>query len=113
MESGFLLKKLSEIPFVSTSHGVGLKQVLLSNEETESSITQIARASLKAGESVEEHCHQTMDEHFLSLEGSGYIYVGGNRVTFSSGTYILIKAGSKHRVEAISNLSFMTIGVAL
>ena len=45
-----MLKHLNDIEPVATSHGVGLKRVLLSKAETEAGLTQIAVTRLKAGE---------------------------------------------------------------
>lgn len=110
---GFLLKTLSDISPVSTSHGIGQKQVLLSKEETDSCVTQIAKSSLKSGEKVEDHVHQTMDEHYLSLDGKGYLFVNDQQLVFEPGTYVLVKAGNRHHLEAESDISFLTIGIAV
>jgi len=52
----FKLKNINTINKVATSHGAGIKKVLCANDETSSSITQIAVSRLKAGERVEVLC---------------------------------------------------------
>lgn len=104
-----ILKDVTPIP---TSHGIGVKQVLLANEETSSAVTQIAKSSLKMGEKVEEHIHATMDEHYLCLSGEGILFVDHKKIAFTQDTYVLVKAGSSHYLEATSDVTFLTIGVA-
>ena len=53
-------KNIEELPVVTTTHGIGEKQVLLNSQETSASLTQIAVTQLKAGETAEEHRHPTM-----------------------------------------------------
>lgn len=48
-------KEFSDILPVSTSHHVGLKTVLLSSQETSSSLTQIAITELHKGDFVDTH----------------------------------------------------------
>lgn len=104
-----ILKDVTPIP---TSHGIGVKQVLLANGETSSAVTQIAKSSLEEGEKVEEHIHPTMDEHYLCLSGEGILFVDHQKITFIQDTYVLVKAGSSHYLEATSDVTFLTIGVA-
>lgn len=50
MRNSFILKDISEIAPMLTSHGVGQKQVLLTNQETVTAITQIAVTTLREKE---------------------------------------------------------------
>lgn len=101
----YIVRHLNEIDSKPTSHDIGLKQVLLANDETSSAITQIAKTVLKKGERVGEHVHPTMDEHYLGLSGSGVLWVDDQEIA-------LVKAGSKHHLEAKDDVCFLTIGVA-
>ncbi len=64
-------KEFSDILPVSTSHHVGLKTVLLSSQETSSSLTQIAITELHKGDFVDTHVHPTMDEHYFLWKEKG------------------------------------------
>lgn len=51
-------RNLHNIPYIPTSHGAGMKRVLIANEETESKITQIAITELTHGTTIDEHVHR-------------------------------------------------------
>ena len=105
-------RNIQEIEQKPTSHGAGLKQVIIGNDDTESKITQVAKSRLKAGEEVEEHAHPTMDEHFMVLDGNGTIVVEGKSLAMSHGVYIVVPAGFSHKITACEDLELITIGVA-
>lgn len=109
----YIARHLNEIAPKPTSHNIGLKQVLLAGDETTSAITQIAKTVLKKGERVEEHVHPTMDEHYLGLSGKGSLWVDDQEIVLVKDTYVLVKAGSKHHLEAKDDICFLTIGVAI
>lgn len=56
----FCEKKLIDIHPTVTTHHIGKKYILLTSEETNTDLTQIAVTQLKAGETAEEHLHLTM-----------------------------------------------------
>ncbi|MDE6749524.1 MAG: cupin domain-containing protein [Lachnospiraceae bacterium] len=108
-----IVRNLYEIPFVPTSHDIGKKQVLLSNTETESKITQIAKTVLPAESVIEQHAHPSMDEHFLFLCGEGEIIIDETILTCVPGLFVLVPATTKHYIIAKTELCFMTFSVAL
>lgn len=52
-----VFKHIGEIAPVSTSHGVGDKRVIATQEETGRPVTQIARTVVYVKERVEKHVH--------------------------------------------------------
>lgn len=106
-------KEFLDILPVSTSHRVGLKTVLLSSQDTSSSLTQIAITELHKGDFVDTHVHSTMDEHYYFMEGEGLMMIANEKYICKAGTYLLIPAGYRHSLQAYSVMKFMTIGVAL
>lgn len=58
-------RSLTEIHPIPCSHKVGLKLVLLAEEESGCAITQIAVTNLKAGEVAKAHVHGNMQEGFM------------------------------------------------
>ncbi len=108
-----VLKNISEIVPVKTSHGIGEKRVLLSQKEYPSPVTQIAQTGLKAGEVVESHSHPTMDEHFVFLEGKCEVTMDGKTMVCEGGQYLLMPAGTQHRIKVITNTVMLTVGIAL
>ena len=112
-QSRIIIRNLSDVIPLKTSHNIGLKSVLLSNEETISNITQIAYFELKEGEKADSHIHQTMDEHYLFISGKGIMCVDNEEIECKEGVFVLVPAKSSHSLEAISNLKFIAIGVAL
>ena len=53
-----------------------------------------------------------MDEHYLCLSGEGVLYVDHQKIVFTKDSYVLVKAGSSHSLEATSDVVFLTIGIA-
>lgn len=107
-----IIRKINEVPATPTAHGIGLKQVLLASTETSSAVTQIARTTLREGEEVELHVHQTMDEHYYFLSGKGVMVVDDEAVMCAEGVYMLVPQGARHALKAETEMTFITIGVA-
>lgn len=107
-----ILRKIKDIIPESTSHGVGLKKVLLSNNETDSPVTQIAITTLEEGENVEIHSHPSMTEHFFILDGECIFNILENHVTCGGGTYVLIPCGTPHGIRVLKLATILTIGIA-
>lgn len=105
-----MIRQLSEISPIITSHAVGLKKVLLSNAEAESGLTQIAVTELKAGEIAEAHVHEDMEEAFFILEGEIEATLNNSPSVCKGGDFIFIEKGIKHEMSAITDVKFMTIG---
>ncbi|WP_018464127.1 cupin domain-containing protein [Segatella paludivivens] len=110
---GFTIKNINTINDVATSHGAGIKKVLCSNDEASSNITQIAVSLLTAGEAVEVHIHETMEEHFIIEDGSLEFMIDDKVMTVNSSTYVMVPAGTKHGIKAVTNCKMITIGCAV
>src|SRR5574344_996427 len=109
----FKLKNINTINDVLTSHGAGVKKVLCANHEADSNITQIAVTRLKKGDLVDVHVHETMEEHFIIEEGSLEFMIADRTMTVSSGSYVLVPAGTKHGIKAITECKMITVGCAV
>lgn len=107
-----IFKNINDIKGVSTAHGIGVKQVLLSNGDTDSAVTQIAVTTLRAGDEVKPHMHKIMDEHYFILNGEGIMFICNKQYPIEYGTYLLIAAGEEHSLRALTNLQMITIGIA-
>lgn len=121
-------RNLHNIPYIPTSHGAGMKRVLIANEETESKITQIAITELTHGTTIQEHVHPDMDEYFYIIKNEpniSYAHCNDQHaneaamiVTINETIHecakddiIYVPAGSRHRIEVFSDVTIMTIGV--
>lgn len=109
----YKIKNINTINDVATSHGAGIKKVLCSNDEASSNITQIAVSLLTAGEEVEVHIHETMEEHFIIEDGSLEFMIDDKVMTVNSSTYVMVPAGTKHGIKAVTNCKMITIGCAV
>lgn len=105
-----MIRKLSEIIPVITSHGVGQKRVLLSKEESGCSITQIAITELKAGEIASAHVHPDMQEAFYVLNGDLEITLDGVPNICPKESFIYIEKGISHVLKALTDCRVMTVG---
>ena len=129
-----MLKHLNQIVPRPTSHGVGLKRVLLSGDETESAVTQIAVTRLAEGEVAAEHRHESMEEYFYFLKGVAAVCVDGCELLCREGDFLQVECGScvdgcellcregdflqvecgsRHSVLAKSEVEMLTVGVAV
>ena len=102
---------INDIPTVTTSHGVGEKRVLATEENVGAGVTQIARTVLNAGEKVEVHTHQTMVEHFFFLSGKCEVMVNGGLYPCTGGDYLFIPAGVCHGISVGETTTMITIGI--
>ena len=110
---GYIIKNINAINDVKTSHCAGIKKVLCANDEASSNITQIAVSRLKAGEQVEVHVHETMEEHFLIEEGTLEFVIDETIITVNAGSYVMIPARTKHGIKAVTDCKLITIGCAV
>lgn len=108
-----MLKHLNDIEPVATSHGVGLKRVLLSKAETKTGLTQIAVTRLKAGEVADEHVHETMEEEFFFMKGVAEVEIDGKVVVCRPGDFLKVSHGVRHRLKAVEDTEMITIGAVV
>lgn len=106
-----LLHHISDIETVSTSHGVGEKRVIATQETVGKPVTQIARTKLYEGEKVEEHVHPTMDEHFFFLSGECVVILDGKDKVCKADDYLFVPAGCKHWIDVTNETVMITIGI--
>lgn len=103
---------LNSIAPQPTSHGCGMKRVLVSNGDVSSPVTQIAVTSLVKGERAGRHSHPTMDEFFLIRSGRMSITVGDETEVFGADEFVSVPAGVEHEMEAVTDCEILTIGCA-
>ncbi len=106
------LKHFKDLPITTTTHGVGKKRVLLSNDETTTAITQIAVTKFKAGEEVESHIHPTMEEYYQFRKGHAIMIISGEEFICNEDDFVVVPAAAPHFLRAITDLEILTIGCA-
>lgn len=108
-----MIRHLSDISPVSTSHGVGRKRVLLSSNESGCSLTQIAITSLTAGEVATAHIHPDMQEGFFVLEGDIEVTLDSETTICHKQDFVYVDRCTSHEVKALTDAQIMTIGCVL
>lgn len=108
-----LIKHLPSIVQIPTSHLCGMKQVLLSNDENTSSITQIAITVLRNGETAKSHFHTDMQELFLVLSGKIRMTVNGVQNECAEGDFIIVDCREVHELHALTDCRLLTVGCAV
>lgn len=110
-----IFEYLEDIKGEPTAHLSGFKRVFLSNDETDSKLTQFAHGTFAPGEVCELHAHPTMDELFYFINGTGVYIVNDEEITLKPGTFLRIPAKSKHELinNGKNNLEFVYFGIAL
>lgn len=107
---GLLIKNINDITAKPTSHGVGLKKVLLADNESASNITQIAETTLQAGETAAAHVHHDMVECFYVISGELEISINDKVHHLVEGDFIYVPEGYNHELQAKSLTKIITIG---
>jgi mannose-6-phosphate isomerase-like protein (cupin superfamily) len=103
-------RSLCNIAPVATSHNAGMKRVLLTANESDCPITQIAITDLHAGEIAEAHVHNDMQEGFYVLSGELDIALDGVIKHCKAEDFVWVKCGTSHELRAITDVRVMTIG---
>lgn len=107
-----IYKNLSELEPQTINHGDGLKYVFRSNETLNNKLTQIAFGVFMPNQTCNYHVHETMDEYFFFIKGSGKYEINDDVFEISPNMFIEIKAGSTHKLIAYENLEYVYWGVA-
>jgi quercetin dioxygenase-like cupin family protein len=105
-------KSISEIEFTNSSHPSQIKKVIFHGYEMTSSVTQVAYAELRAGDSVEEHYHESMEEVFLILDGECEFILDGLLHLLKKGDVIKIAPKTKHKLTALADTKLYYFGVS-
>ena len=54
-----------------------------------------------------------MEEHFIIEEGSLEFMIDNKVMTVHAGSYVMVHAGTKHGIMAISDCNMITVGCAV
>lgn len=110
MKNLLVIKKISEIDFVSTSHGSGLKKILLNWQDSDSNITQVAVGNLEKGCFIDKHIHPDMEEFYFILKGSILFEVDNQKYSLEKDDFIKIPAGAEHCLNALKKTEMIYWG---
>lgn len=113
MYNNFIKINKAKITPVSTSHGIGFKQIFLSRDDCESNLMQVAYGILQGNEKIEEHTHPTMEEFYFFESGESYFFIENEEYLCKKGDFIMVPAGSRHFMEAKTEVSFIYWGVCI
>ena len=103
---------ISELEFTKSSHPRQLKKVIFKGSEMKSSITQVAYAELLAGEIIDEHFHDSMEEVFLVLDGNCEFCLDGVPQVLTKDSVIKIAPKIKHKLKALTETKLYYFGVS-
>ena len=106
------LKSISEIEFSNSSHPGQIKKVIFHGFEMRSSVTQVAYAELRAGDIVEEHYHESMEEVFLILDGECEFSLDAVLYLLKKDDVIKIAPKIKHKLRAFQDTKLYYFGVS-
>lgn len=112
MKNDILVKNVSDITEVLTSHGIGSKQILLSNAECDTNLMQVAIGTLKAGDKIEKHIHDSMEEYYYFFSGSVMFHIEKEFFAFDKECFIKVPCKASHWIEVKENCRFIYWGVA-
>ena len=69
------------------------------------------KVSMKTGESMSYHMHHHRDEVWTVVSGNGVVTIDGRKQDVKAGDVVTVKAGSKHMVEAVTNLDIVEVQI--
>ena len=94
--------KLDDLPSTFVSHHEKItKQVIVKNGDVPH-LAQLAQATLRQGQKVEEHAHQDMTEIFFVKQGLGRITVDSKEYALETGVCIVVEPKEKHSLVCLS-----------
>jgi quercetin dioxygenase-like cupin family protein len=103
---------ISEIEFTKSAHHEKLKKVIFKGSEMTSAVTQVAYVELLAGEIIEEHLHDSMEEVFLVLDGNCEFCLDEVSQVLIKGSVIKIAPKIKHKLKALTETKLYYFGVS-
>ncbi len=103
---------ISDIEFEESSHPRQLKKVIFNGSEMTSAVMQVAYAELLAGEIIEEHVHDSMEEVFLVLDGNCEFCLDGVPQVLIKHSVIKIAPKIKHKLKALTETKLYYFGVS-
>lgn len=112
--SNFKIASLSQLAEIKNAHLQGLKRVFVTNDESETSLTQFAYGTFQPKQESGLHHHETMDEYFYFLKGNGHIIINNDLKIIAATTFIKVSAGVKHNLinAGDDNMEFIYFGIA-
>jgi len=90
------LVKTNELPEIGTSHDEDIKKKVFLEKGFIPQLMTFSSATLKPGQSVESHKHDTMFEVFYVQSGRADFLVNDKKITLSAGDCITIEPGEMH-----------------
>jgi len=114
LEQKTLFQSLTELTFDVTNHGPGRKKVFLTNDDSDTNLTQFAYGELQPGEHCERHLHSTMEEYFYFISGSGKYIIDNETFNISPKIFLRIPAGLTHELKCTDEkLIFVYFGISI
>lgn len=113
MLAKIIYTNINDIEVLPTNHTVGKKQIFVTGKNCDSNLTQAASGSLSAGETVDEHVHPTMEEFYYFESGRSVFTIGSKKHTCKKGVFIMVPAGLKHFIEAVTETHFIYWGISI
>ncbi len=113
MSSEKIFTSIEKLPPTITAHGQGEKFVFLKNGDSQTDLTQFAYGKFQPGEVCEIHAHETMEEFFFFLQGTGEYQVDGEMILLQKGVFMRIPAKTPHELKATGDqsLEFVYFGI--
>lgn len=105
-----MIRHLSDISPTSTSYDAGLKQVLLSANESGCSITQIAVMHFRAGDVMNAHVHPDLQDNFYILSGTLLVTLDGVESVCTAQDFIHVPHGVVYELQAQTDVDVLTCG---
>jgi mannose-6-phosphate isomerase-like protein (cupin superfamily) len=104
---------LKDLPFIKTSHQFGLKKIIFNSTDFETDIMQLAYGKLLASQQIDNHMHETMEEIFIFISGTGVFTIDDLQFEIQKESIFRVPVKTQHNIRALSDIEFYYFGVAL
>lgn len=100
-------KREDSIPFI-TLDGSRIREIV--HPDSSGAVNQsLAEASLGAGQATSRHTHDTSEEIYYIINGSGLIHVGGEESVVVKDDAVVIPPGIEHYIENIDDVELVLL----
>ncbi len=104
------LQNLTEL---NTSHFGIVKRIYFTATDFESNITQVAITTLNAGQNVNLHKHESMEEVFYIVDGECLFTINQELIIAQTSDCIKIPAQTLHSISAKKDCTLFYFGVSV
>jgi mannose-6-phosphate isomerase-like protein (cupin superfamily) len=108
-----IYSKLDDLQFIKTSHQFGQKKIIFNSSDFETNVMQLAYGKLLANQQIDNHMHETMEEIFIFISGTGIFNIDDIEFDIQKESIFRVPVKTQHNILALTDIEFYYFGVSL